>query len=200
MPSTSWNEMAELQADIDGLPILFRFLVKDVPEQVQSSVAAGNADIHSQLSITLKKIVDRMRGSSLRRADSSKPPLAIVEMISSAEGLAEPPAPPMETVLRVGPLELDLLDRTAKRGDRQIDLRPREFRLLKYMMERNDKLLARATLLKDVWHYKFVPETNLVDVHMGRLRRKVDGPHELPMIRSVRGVGFVLSATPLSQD
>jgi DNA-binding response OmpR family regulator len=102
-------------------------------------------------------------------------------------------------VLRVGPLELDLLDRTAKRGDRQIDLRPREFRLLRYMMQRNDKLLTRATLLKEVWNYKFVPETNLVDVHMGRLRRKVDGPNEAPLIRNVRGAGFVLSAPPCSQ-
>jgi DNA-binding response OmpR family regulator len=102
-------------------------------------------------------------------------------------------------VLRVGPLELDLLDRTAKRGDRQIDLRPREFRLLKYMMQRNEKLLTRATLLKEVWNYKFVPETNLVDVHMGRLRRKVDGPNEAAIIRNVRGVGFVLSAACFPQ-
>jgi len=101
-----------------------------------------------------------------------------------------------ETVLRVGSLELDLIGRTAKRGDRAIDLRPREFHLLKYMMQQSDQLLTRATLLKEVWHYKFVPETNLVDVHMGRLRRKVDGPDEVPMIRNVRGAGFVLSATP----
>jgi len=89
-------------------------------------------------------------------------------------------ARPNETVLRVGPLELDLIDRTAKRGDRPTDLRPREFHLLKYMMQRIDQLLTRATLFKDVWHYKFVPETNLVDVHMGRLRRKVDGANEAP--------------------
>ena len=105
-------------------------------------------------------------------------------------------AQPNETVLRVGPLELDLIDRTAKRGDRPIDLRPREFHLLKYMMQRSDQLLTRATLFKDVWHYKFVPETNLVDVHMGRLRRKVDGANEAPMICTVRGAGFVLSAIP----
>jgi DNA-binding response OmpR family regulator len=115
---------------------------------------------------------------------------------SGEEHSARLPAPPNETVLRVGPLQLDLLDRTAKRGDRRIDLRPREFRLLKYMMQRNDKLLTRATLLKEVWNYKFVPETNLVDVHMGRLRRKVDGPNEAPLIRNVRGAGFVLSAPP----
>jgi DNA-binding winged helix-turn-helix (wHTH) protein len=186
MSSTPRNETAELVADIDGLPVVVRLLFKDMPAKMQSDFASNGADIHSLLSITLEKIVDRMRGSSLRSDVPSKHPPAIVDLIS-------------ETVLRVGPLELDLLDRTAKRGERQIDLRPREFRLLKYMMQRNDKLLTRASLLKDVWHYKFVPETNLVDVHMGRLRRKIDGPNDAPMIRNVRGVGFVLSATPLSQ-
>jgi two-component sensor histidine kinase/DNA-binding winged helix-turn-helix (wHTH) protein len=99
-----------------------------------------------------------------------------------------------ETVLRVGPLELDLIERTARRSDRTIDLLPREFRLLQYMMRREEQLLTRAILLEEVWNYKFVPQTNLVDVHMGRLRRKVDEPHELPMIHNIRGVGFILSA------
>ena len=99
------------------------------------------------------------------------------------------------TTLRVGSLELDLIERTAKRGNRPIDLLPREFLLLKYMMQRSDQLLTRANLIKDVWHYKFVPETNLINVHMGRLRRKVDGSNDGPMIRNVRGEGFVLSAT-----
>jgi len=200
MSPTLWNEMVEFQTDIDGIPMLFRLLVKEVPAEVRSGKVASYADIQSLLSSTLEQMVDRMRGSSPRRDDLSKPPLAIVEMRPSGETPAGPPAPPMQTVLRVGPLELDLLDRTAKRGDRQIDLRPREFQLLKYMMERSDKLLTRATLFKDVWHYKFVPETNLVDVHMGRLRRKVDAPNEASMIRSVRGVGFVLGAVPLSPD
>jgi two-component system, OmpR family, response regulator len=79
-------------------------------------------------------------------------------------------------VLRVGSLELDLIERTAKRGDRTIDLLPREFRLLKYMMSRRGQMLTRAMLLEEVWDYKFVPQTNLVDVHIGRLRRKVRPP------------------------
>ena len=105
-------------------------------------------------------------------------------------------APPKsrDTVLRAGPLELDLIERTARRGDRAIDLLPREFRLLEYMMRRKDQLLTRAMLLQGVWHYKFVPQTNLVNVHMGRLRRKVDKPQELPMIHNVRGFGFILRA------
>jgi DNA-binding response OmpR family regulator len=158
--------MAELLVDVDGSPVLVRFLV-----EMQSDSISKEADMDSLLSRTLETMVDRMRGSSPRNDGE---------------------------VLRVGPLELDLLDRTAKRGDRQIDLRPREFRLLKYMMQRSDKLLTRATLLKEVWNYKFVPETNLVDVHMGRLRRKVDGPNDAPLIRNVRGAGFVLSAAPCS--
>jgi len=200
MPATWRNGTAELLADIDGLPVLFRILVKDVPAQVQSDLVSKDADIHSLLSITLERVVDQMHGSSLRSNDPSKQPLAIIELISSGEPSTGLPAPTNATVLRVGPLELDLLDRTARRGDRQIDLRPREFQLLKYMMQRSDKLLTRATLFKEVWHYKFVPETNLVDVHMGRLRRKVDGSNDAPMIRNVRGAGFVLSATPVSED
>lgn len=104
------------------------------------------------------------------------------------------PAAIRETILRVGPLEVDLLERTAKRGDRAMQLLPREFRLLEYMMRRRDEILSRAILLKEIWNYKFVPETNLVDVHMGRLRRKVDAPQEVPMIRNMRGVGFILRA------
>jgi DNA-binding response OmpR family regulator len=192
--------MAELLIDVDGLPILVRFFVKEVPAEMQSHLVSKDAYIHWLLSRALERMVDRLHGSSLRNDDTSKQPLAIIELTPGGEPSGRLPALPNETVLRVGPLELDLLDRTAKRGDRKIDLRPREFQLLKYMMQRSDKWLTRATLLKDVWHYKFVPETNLVDVHMGRLRRKVDGPNEAPVIRNVRGVGFVLSSTPLSQS
>jgi DNA-binding winged helix-turn-helix (wHTH) protein len=150
---------------------------------------------HSLASSKLGKMVDPMRGSSAPRND----PLVMVELESSGESLARLLAQLNETVLRAGSLELDLIDRAAKRGDRHIDLRPREFQLLKYMMQRSDKVLSRATLLKEVWHYKILPRTNLVDVHMGRLRRKIDGANEAPMIRNVRGVGFVLDVVPLSQ-
>jgi DNA-binding response OmpR family regulator len=114
----------------------------------------------------LEKIVDRMLGSSLRSNDRSKQPLATVELMSSREHLVRPRAQPNEMVLRVGSLELDLIDRTGKRRDRPIDPRPRELQLPKYMTQRSDQLLTRATVFEDVWHYKFVPETNLVDVHM----------------------------------
>ena len=152
--------------------------------------------IHSLLLRALVKIVDRMNGAALRSDDKSRRPLAIAEVNLSIESPVRSPAEPRETMLRVGSLELDLINRTAKRGDRPIDLLPSEFRLLKYMMQQSGKLLTRAKLFQDVWHYKFLHETNLVDVHMGRLRRKLNGPNEAPMIRTVRGAGFILGATP----
>ncbi len=197
---TTQNEMAELLADIDSLPILVRFLIKDILAEMRSDFVSSDADIRSLLLSTLEKMADRMRGSSVRRDTPSDQSPAIVELRSIEYSLVDLPALLNETVLRVGPLELDLLDRTAKRGDRRIDLRPREFQLLKYMMQQSDKSLTRATLLKEVWLYRSVPETNLVDVHMGKLRRKVDGPNEDPMIRNVRGVGFVLSESSCSQS
>jgi DNA-binding winged helix-turn-helix (wHTH) protein len=200
IPPTLRDEATELLADIDGLPILLRFHLNDVPAQLRSDLVANGTDIHSLLSSTLVKMVKRLRGKPRRHQPIPEQPLATVELISSGEVLVELHALLNETVLRVGSLELDLMEQTAKRGDRKIDLRPREYRLLKYMMQRNGRFLTRETLLKDVWNYKFVPETNLVDVHMGRLRRKVDASNEPPMIRNVRGVGFVLSATSFPND
>jgi len=155
-----------------------------------------DADLHSLLSNAVARMVNQALGASRQNPGLSKQLLSIVEIISRMDSSVRSPVESRETVLRVGSLELDLIDRTAKRGNRQIDLLPREFQLLKYMMQRSDQLLTRAILLKEVWHYKFVPETNLVNVHMGRLRRKVDGSNDAPMIRNVRGEGFVLSATP----
>jgi two-component system, OmpR family, response regulator len=119
-------------------------------------------------------------------------PLATVEVqiISSIA-----PVEPAAIMLRVGSLELDLINRTARRGGRSFNLRPCEFRLLKYMMQRRGQLLTRAKLFEDVWNYKFFPETNLVDVQLGRLRRKVDASNETPMIHNIRSAGFILSAT-----
>jgi DNA-binding winged helix-turn-helix (wHTH) protein len=152
-----------------------------------------NADVQTP-SNALEGLVAGMRGLFVPMGDLSKQPIVKVELIWSDQSLVWSRVRTNAAVLRVGSLELDLVGRTAKRGNRPIDLRPREFQLLRYMMRHSDKLLTREALLKGVWHYKCVPETNLVDVHMGQLRRKVDGSDEAPMIRTVRGVGFVLSS------
>jgi two-component system OmpR family response regulator len=144
----------------------------------------------------LGAVDDRVRGLRMGGDDYLTKPFALVELVARVEALLRRPAESRETTLRAGPLELDLIERTAKRGDRVIDLLPREFRLLEYMMQRSDQLLTRAMLLEEVWNYKFVPATNLVDVHMGRLRHKVDGPGDVPMIHNVRGAGFILRTGP----
>lgn len=142
----------------------------------------------------LGAVDDRVRGLRAGGDDYLTKPFATLELTARIEALLRRPAESRDTVMQVGPLELDLIERTAKRGDRTIDLLPREFRLLEYMMRRKDQVLTRAMLLEEVWNYKFVPRTNLVDVHMGRLRRKVDEPEEAPMIHNVRGMGFILRA------
>jgi two-component system OmpR family response regulator len=142
----------------------------------------------------LGAVDDRVRGLRMGGDDYLTKPFAIVELVARIEALLRRPGESRETMLRVGPLELDLIARTARRGDRDIELLPREFRLLEYMMQRSDQLLTRAMLLEEVWNYKFVPATNLVDVHMGRLRHKVDLPGDAPMIHNVRGAGFILRA------
>ena len=97
-----------------------------------------------------------------------------------------------ETKLRVGPLELDLIDRVARRKSRDIELLPREFKLLEYLMRRPARVITRDMLLEDVWNYRFSSHSNLVDVHIGKLRRKIDADGEMPLIYNVRGVGFIL--------
>jgi len=164
---------------MDGLSIIETLR----QEQVRTPVLVLSA---------LGAIDDRVRGLRAGGDDYLTKPFAILELVARIEALLRRPAQSRETTLRVGALELDLIERTARRGAREIDLLPREFRLLEYMMQRCDQLLTRAMLLEEVWNYKFVPATNLVDVHMGRLRHKVDGPNETPMIHNVRGAGFIL--------
>jgi DNA-binding winged helix-turn-helix (wHTH) protein len=123
-------------------------------------------------------------------------PLDIADRLARLEGLVQRQTEFREIELQVGPLHLDLIERTARRGERTIALLPQEFHLLRYMMQHNGQLLKRCTLLQDVWHYKFIPKTNLVDVHMGRVRHKVNGPNEAPMIHNIRGAGFILRVPP----
>jgi two-component system, OmpR family, response regulator len=166
---------------MDGLSVIETLRKEQVRTPVLVLSALGAVD-------------DRVRGLRMGGDDYLTKPFAVVELIARIEALLRRPVESRETLLRVGQVELDLIERTARRGDRVIDLLPREFRLLEYMMRRSDQLLTRAMLLEEVWNYKFVPATNLVDVHMGRLRHKVDGPGETPMIQNVRGAGFILRA------
>jgi two-component system OmpR family response regulator len=166
---------------MDGLMIVEALRREDVNTPVLILSALGAVD-------------ERVRGLRSGGDDYLTKPFALVELAARIDALLRRPAENRGTVLKVGPLQLDLIERTAQRGDRDIELLPREFRLLEYMMHRHDQLLTRAMLLEEVWNYKFTPNTNLVDVHMGRLRHKVDEPGEDALIHNVRGAGFILRA------
>ena len=174
-----------LLTDMDGITIIAA-LRKD---QVRATVLVLSA---------LSAVDDRVRGLEMGADDYLTKPFAIEELVARINALLRRPTEPRETMLRVGPLELDRIERTVRRGGRVLDLLPREFRLLEYMMHHRNQLLTRAILLKEVWNYKILPTSNLVDVHMGHLRHKVDGPDEIQMIYNVRGVGFILCAEPQS--
>jgi len=166
---------------LDGLALIEALRNKNImtPVLVLSALSAVN---------------ERIRGLRAGGDDYLAKPFSLDELAARLEALLRRPGAPRETILRIGPLELDLLARVARRGHRALDLLPREFQLLDYMMRREGQVLTRAMLLEQVWNYRFVPQTNLVDVHVGRLRRKLDGPDEPPMIQSVRGVGWKLHA------
>ncbi|MGA9599199.1 MAG: response regulator transcription factor [Methylocystis sp.] len=148
-------------------------------------IGAELRDVHYLLS--------RFSGENAPPKDVVQADLAtLAELLAAVQALLRQPAESPEAVLTVGPLQLDLLSRTVRRGGRKIELRPKELRLLEYMMRRKGQVLTRAVLFMEVWNYKFVPESNLVDVHMGRLRRNIDQGDETPMIYSIRGQGFML--------
>jgi two-component system OmpR family response regulator len=158
--------------------------------------AARNAGRRTPVLIlsALTAVDERVRGLHAGGDDYLTKPFEIAELVARIEALLRRPSQTRETKLRLGPLMLDLIERTASRDERPIVLLPREFLLLDYMMRRPDQVLTRAMLLENVWKYKFVPQTNVVDVHMGRLRHKVDAFQESPMIHNVRGAGFVIRA------
>ena len=140
----------------------------------------------------LSAVDDRVTGLKAGGDDYLTKPFAMEELAARLEALLRRPIETRESVLRVGPIVMDLIDRSVTRAGREIELLPREFRLLEYLLRRPDRLLTRDMLLEDVWRYRFIPQTNLVDVHIGKLRRKIDEPGEVPLIHSIRGAGFML--------
>jgi two-component system, OmpR family, response regulator len=143
----------------------------------------------------LVAVNERIQGLKAGGDDYITKPFAMDELAARVEALLRRSVAPRATRLRVGPLELDLIERRAWRGKREISLLPREFKLLEYLMRHPNQVITRIMLFEDVWNYHFPPQTNnLVDVHIGKVRRKVDEPGETPLIQSVRGVGFKLHA------
>ena len=139
---------------------------------------------------------NRIQGLTSGADDYLAKPFSTAELVARIANLMSRNNPKSGMILRAGALELDLENHRMIRGNREEVLLPRESRLLAYFMRNSDIPLTRAMLLRDVWNFNLSSETNVIDVHMGKLRKKIDMPGEPPLIRTVKGVGFMLVTTP----
>jgi len=146
----------------------------------------------------LSDVDERVRGLRAGGDDYLSKPFASDEMAARVEVLLRRrnPVTESETVLRVSDLELNLISREASRGEQPLNLLPTEYKLLEFMMRNSGQIITRMMIFEEVWGYHFDPGTNLIDVHIGRLRKKIDPPGVTPLIRTVRGSGYVI-AEPL---
>jgi two-component system OmpR family response regulator len=141
----------------------------------------------------LAQVDDKVTGLRAGGDDYLAKPFAFAELLARIEALARRPAGDSPSSrLRVGDLELDLLARSAARAGRPVDLQPREFRLLEVLMRNAGRVVTRTMLLEQVWDYHFDPQTNVIDVHVSRLRRKIDKDFDRPLLHTVRGAGYML--------
>lgn len=145
----------------------------------------------------LGEVDDRVQGLRAGGDDYLVKPFSFSELLARIEALLRRAQKQQEviTALQVEDLEMDLLARTVKRAGQTIDLQPREFRLLEYFMRNPEQVLTRTMLLEKVWDYHFDPQTNVIDVHISRLRAKIDKDFETPLLHTVRGAGYILRET-----
>jgi two-component system OmpR family response regulator len=161
---------------------------------VESLRREGNAAPVLFLS-ALGEVGDRVTGLQAGADDYLVKPYAFAELIARVEALSRRrETGSVQTLLRVGDLEMDLISREVRRQGKEIDLQPREFRLLEFLMRHAGQSVTRTMLLEKVWEYHFDPQTNVIDVHVSRLRSKIDKGFDKPMLQTVRGAGYRLDA------
>jgi len=165
---------------MDGLAILRTIRASGVKSPVLLLTALGGID-------------DRVEGLEAGGDDYLVKPFAVAELLARINALARrPPTPELKTILRVADLQIDLMKRTVTRGGERIELQPREYQLLEYLMRHAGRVVTRTMLLESVWDFHFDPKTNIVETHISRLRSKVDRGHETELIHTVRGAGYCL--------
>lgn len=166
----------------DGLSVIAGLRAQGIETPVLILSALGQVD-------------DRVTGLRAGGDDYLTKPYAFSELLARIEVLYRRKSPrEAETVYRVGDLELDRLSHTARRAGKDIVLQPREFRLLEYMMRHAGQVVTRTMLLENVWDYHFDPQTNVIDVHISRLRSKIEKDFDKPLLHTVRGAGYMLKA------
>ena len=169
--------------DIDGISVMRQLRDGGIAAPVMIISALGEVD-------------DRVRGLRAGGDDYLVKPFSFVELLARVEALGRRSDTILkETILCVGDLAIDLMSRTASRRGKDIVLFPREFQLLEYLARNAGRVVSRAMLLQHVWDLHFDPSTNIIDVYVGRVRRKVDDQQAYPLIHTVRGVGYCLRAT-----
>jgi two-component system OmpR family response regulator len=173
-----------LPGGIDGLRLLetLRSQKNTVPVLILSALA---------------DVDERVNGLKAGGDDYLTKPFAFAELLARVEALARRgKGDQVVTKLVVEDLELDLLSRQVRRAGQKIDMQPREFRLLEYLMRHAGQVVTRTMLLESVWDYHFDPQTNVIDVHVSRLRQKIDKPFPVALIQTVRNAGYMLRADP----
>jgi two-component system, OmpR family, response regulator len=165
---------------VDGLAIVKMIRSAGVKSAVLFLTACGGID-------------DRVEGLEAGGDDYLTKPFAFSELLARLNALARrPPLAPIETVLRVADLEMDLIARRVKRSGTDIELQPREFKLLEYLMRNADRVVTRTMLLEKVWEFHFDPKTKIVETHISRLRAKIGFGGQQQLIQTIRGVGYVI--------
>ena len=165
---------------LDGLAILRTIRSAGVKTPVLLLTALGGID-------------DRVEGLEAGGDDYLVKPFAFAEFLARVNALARrPPPQEMVSALQVADLRLDLLKRSVTRAGQRIELQPREFQLLEYLMRNAGRVVTRTMLLESIWEFHFDPKTNIVETHMSRLRGKVDRGHSQELIHTVRGAGYCL--------
>ena len=168
--------------NMDGLAVIAALRAAELRTPVLILSAMGAVD-------------DRVKGLRAGGDDYLVKPFAFAELLARIEALLRRgSATPATTKLKVADLEMDLLARTVHRATREIELLPREFRLLEFLMRHADQVVTRTMLLENVWDYHFDPQTNVIDVHVSRLRQKIDKGFDKALLHTVRGAGYRLSA------
>ena len=181
--------------DFDAL-VVDRMLPEKPGLQLVEEFRNGGGTTPALFLSALSDVDNRVEGLKVGADDYLAKPFAPEELVARVEALGrrqttgEPPV----TVLRVGDLEMDLLTHKVTRAGQVFNLQPREYRLLEYLMKHAGQVVTRTMLLENVWDYHFDPQTNVIDVHISRLRQKIDKGFETQLLHTVRGTGYVLNA------
>lgn len=183
---------AVLQKSFDVL-VLDRMVPERDGLSVLRAVRAAGCAVPALILTARSRIEERVDGFEAGADDYLVKPFAFVELVARLNALARRP-PPVDTVtvLRAGDIEMDLLRRRVRRADREIELQPREFQLLEYLLRNAGKVVTRTMLLDRVWNLGFDPRTNIVETHVSRLRAKLDHGAPTSAIRTVRGAGYMI--------